>query len=90
MLQYPLLITWPKASDYLNNKEEIDLHSNLVAESKVTECNRISLTIILTQKSMSQVMQEEYQDYVCQTPCPEHASEMPVSRNKKSTHIIQK
>ena len=30
MLQYPLLITCPKASDYLNDKEEIDMHSNLV------------------------------------------------------------
>ena len=43
MLQYPLLITCPKASDYLYNKEEIDMHSNLVTESKVTECNRMSL-----------------------------------------------
>ena len=42
---------YPKASDYLHNKEEIDLHSNLVTESKVTECNRIRT--ILTQKSMS-------------------------------------
>ena len=32
MLQYPLLITWPKASDYLYNKEEIDMNSNLVTE----------------------------------------------------------
>ncbi len=37
MLQYPLLITWPKASDNLYNKEEIVMNSNLVTESKVTE-----------------------------------------------------
>ncbi len=48
MLQYHLLITWPKTSDYLYNKEEIDMNSNLVTESKVTECDRIA------QKSMSQ------------------------------------
>ena len=48
MLQYPLLITCPKASYYPYNKEDIDMHSNLVTESKVTECNRIA------QKSMSQ------------------------------------
>ncbi len=48
MLQYPVLITFPKACDNLSNKEEIDMHRNLVTESKVTECNRI------TQKSMSQ------------------------------------
>ncbi len=52
MLYYPLLITCPKASHYLYNKEEIDSHSNLVTESKVTECNRISLTSFTT-KSMS-------------------------------------
>ena len=46
MLQYPLLITWPKASDCLYNKEEIGKHSNLVTESKVTECNRLTLTIL--------------------------------------------
>ncbi len=39
MLQYPLLIPFPKASDYLYNKEEIYIHNNLVTESKVTECN---------------------------------------------------
>ncbi len=38
--------THPKASDYLHNKEEMDLHSNLVTESKVTECNRISLQFL--------------------------------------------
>ncbi len=35
MLQYPLLITCLKASDYLCDKEEIDMNSNLVTESKV-------------------------------------------------------
>ena len=49
----PLLITQPKSSNYLHNKEEMDLHSNLVTESKVTDCNRITLTIF-TQKSMPQ------------------------------------
>ncbi len=58
MLQYPLLITCPKASDYLYNKEEIDMNCNLATESKVTECNRMSLTI-LAQKSMSHALQEE-------------------------------
>ena len=38
MLQYSVLITCPIVSDYLYNKEEIDdMHSNSVAESKVTE-----------------------------------------------------
>ena len=63
MLQYLLLITWPKASDYLYDKEEIDVNSNLVTESKVAECNRMSLTFF-TQKSISQALQKEYgQDY---------------------------
>ncbi len=53
MLQYLRTNHIPKASDYLHNREEIDLHSNCVTESKVTECNRISLAIF-TQKSMSQ------------------------------------
>ena len=35
MLQYPLLIIYSKASDYLNNKEEIDLHSYLVTSDGV-------------------------------------------------------
>ena len=76
MLQYSLLITRPKASDYLYNinKGEIDMNSNLITESKVTECNRMSLTIF-TQKSMSQALQEEYgQDYVRRLV---HALEIP-------------
>ncbi len=48
----PLTNHIPKASDYLYNKGEIDLHSNLVTGSKVTVCNRMSLTLF-TQKSMS-------------------------------------
>ena len=37
----------PKSkSDYQNNKEEIDTHSNLVTESKITECNRMSLKVL--------------------------------------------
>ncbi len=59
MKQYPLLITCKKAGDYLYNKEDIDMHGNLVTESNITECNRMSLTI-LTQKSMSQALQEEW------------------------------
>ncbi len=55
MLQYPFLITYPKARDNLYNKEETDLHSNLITESKVTDCNRISLYhVMFSQKSMSQ------------------------------------
>ena len=51
-----------KATDYLYNKEEIDMNSNLVAESKVTECNRTSPTIFM--QKMSKALQEEYeQDY---------------------------
>ena len=46
MLQYPLLITFPKASDYLRNKEEMDLHSNFITESKAMECNRISFQFV--------------------------------------------
>ena len=43
----PLLITYPKACEYLHNKEETDLLSNLVTELKVTECNKSSLTIFM-------------------------------------------
>ena len=53
MLQYPSVITYPKASDFLYYKEKIDMHSNLGTESKVTECNRMSLTSF-RQKLMSQ------------------------------------
>ncbi len=34
------------ASDYLHNKEEMDLHSNFITESKLTECNRISFQFV--------------------------------------------
>ncbi len=63
MLQYPLLITWPQASDYLYDKEKNDMNSNLGTESKVTECNRMSFTSF-TQKSMSQAAGGYGQDYV--------------------------
>ena len=57
--EIPMLITCPKTSAYFHDKEEIDMHSNLVTESKVTECNSINLTI--------QTLQEEWtwlsQDY---------------------------
>ena len=63
MLQYPLLIACPKASDYLYNKEKIDMHSNLITESKVTECNRIP------QKSMSQDEIKKLQSFVLNNAC---------------------
>ena len=74
MLQYPLPITYPKASDYLYNKEEIYMNLNLVSESKVTECNRKNLTIF-TQKSVSQARQQEWAG-LHQISVPEHVSEM--------------
>ncbi len=86
MLQYPLLVTWPNAIDYFYNKEDIDMNSNLVTESKVRECNRMSLTIFM-QKSMSQALQEEYgQDYA--RACPRDVWN--VSRHEKVQHIIEK
>ena len=52
MLQYPLSHIQKQVIIFINI-EEIGLHINLVTESKVTECNRISLKIF-TVKSMSQ------------------------------------
>ncbi len=70
MLQYPLLITCPKASDYLYNKEEMDMNHNLVTESKVTKCYRMNLTVLL------QALQGEW-TRLRQKSFPEHVSEMP-------------
>ena len=75
MLQYPLLITWPKARDCLYNKGEIDMKSNLVTESKVTECNRMSLTILCRNHATDSA--GGMWTRLPQRSCPEHASEMP-------------
>ncbi len=90
MLQYPLPITCPKTSDYLYNKGEFDMNLNLVTESKVTECNRMSLTIC-TQKSVSQARQQELAG-LHQMSFPEHVSEMPemCPDTRGALHIIEK
>ncbi len=62
MLQYPLLITCQKASDYII--EEIGMNSNLVTESKVTECNRMSLTIFYAEINVThRLCRRNGQDY---------------------------
>ena len=73
MLQYPILTTCQKVSGYFYNKEEIDMISNLVTESKVRECNRMNLTILCR----NQCHRRDGQGYA-RSYCPEHASEMPV------------
>ena len=85
-----LLITCQKASDYLHDKEEIGMNSNLVTESKFTECNRMSLTIC-TQKSVSQARQQELAG-LHQMSFPEHVSEMPemCPDTRGALHIIEK
>ena len=69
--------------------KEIYMNLNLVTESKVTECKRISLTSF-TQKSMSQVLQQEW-TRLCQTSFPEHVSEMPeMCLDTRDAHTILK
>ena len=43
LLQYPLLITYPKASEYLYNKDKIDIHIDMITESKVTNVTELAL-----------------------------------------------
>ncbi len=89
MLQYPLLITCPKAIDYLYNREEIDTNHNLVTESKVTKCYRMSLTIC-TQKSVLQALQDEWTG-LSQKSFPEHVSEMPeICPDTRRAHTLLK
>ena len=89
MLQCPLLITCPKASDYLHNKGEIDMNHNLVTESKVTKCNEPYNCY--AKIGVIQALKEEWTG-LCQMSfsraCVRDAWK--VSRHKKGTHIIGK
>ncbi len=83
----PILMTCPKASDYLHNKEEIAMNHNLVTESKVTKCNIMSLTIV-TLTSVLQALQEEWTG-LRQMSFPEHLSEIPeMCPDTRRAHIL--
>ena len=87
MLQYPLLTTCPKASDYLYNKEEIDMNSNLVTESNVTECYRIQFTEI----NVTGSEKGEWTGLRQSTSWPGYASEMPkMCLDTRRAHTILK
>ncbi len=66
------------------------MNLNLVTESKVTECNRMSLAIC-TQKSVTQARQHELAG-LHQMSFPEHVSEMPemCPYTRGALHIIEK
>ena len=72
---------------YLFNKEEIDMNLDLVTESKVTECNRMSFTIFYAEISVTG--SAGGLGRTIQMSFPEHVSEMcPDTRG--ALHIIEK
>ena len=90
MLQYPYHSHAQKQVIIFIRKEKIDMNLNLVTESKVTKCNRMSLKIF-TPKAGSQARQEEWTG-LHQMSFPKHVSEMPEMgpHTRGALHIIEK